>query len=68
MPETFERLKKIFQWKLLLTHYDHVLDIIVASDASQSGICACLHNFPDDSLKAVAHASRLLTPAEANYQ
>ncbi|XP_062538134.1 uncharacterized protein K02A2.6-like [Armigeres subalbatus] len=41
---------------------------IVAADASQSGIGACLlHRFSDGSLKAVAHASRSLTPAEANY-
>ncbi|XP_062538458.1 uncharacterized protein K02A2.6-like [Armigeres subalbatus] len=66
--KSFRRFKEVLQSDLLLTHYDPSLDIIVAADASQSGIGACLlHRFPDGSLKAVAHASRSLTPAEANY-
>ncbi|XP_062713307.1 uncharacterized protein K02A2.6-like [Aedes albopictus] len=66
--KSFERFKEVLQSDLLLTHYDPALEIIVAADASQYGIGACLlHRFPDGSLKAVAHASRSLTPAEANY-
>ncbi|XP_062703968.1 uncharacterized protein K02A2.6-like [Aedes albopictus] len=65
---SFQRFKEVLQSDLLLTHYDPSLDIIVAADASQSGIGACLlHKLPDGSIKAVAHASRSLTPAEANY-
>ncbi|XP_062538750.1 uncharacterized protein K02A2.6-like [Armigeres subalbatus] len=62
--KSFRRLEEVLQSDLLLTHYDPSLDIIVAADASQSGIGACLlHRFPDGSLKSVAHASRSLTPA-----
>ncbi|XP_062556963.1 uncharacterized protein K02A2.6-like [Armigeres subalbatus] len=66
--KSFRCFKEVLQSNLLLTHYDPSLDIIVAADALQSGIGACLlHRFPYGSLKAVAHASRSLTPAEANY-
>ncbi|XP_053699347.1 uncharacterized protein K02A2.6-like [Sabethes cyaneus] len=66
--QSFQRFKEVLQSDLLLTHYDPALPIIVDADASQSGIGACLmHQFPDGTLKAVAHASRSLTSAEANY-
>ncbi|XP_062538518.1 uncharacterized protein K02A2.6-like [Armigeres subalbatus] len=66
--KSFRRFKEVLQSDLLLTHYDPSLDIIVAADASQSGIGGCLlYRFPDGSLKAVAHASRSRTPVEANY-
>ena len=52
----------------LPTHYDPTLDIIVKSDANSYGIGACiLHNLPDGSRKAVAHASRSLLSAEKQY-
>ena len=66
--ESFEKIKKTLNSGLSLTHFDPTLDIIVASDASSYGICACiLHKLPDGSRKAVAHASRSLLPAENQY-
>ena len=54
--------------KLLLTHYNPKLPIVVAADASTHGLGAVLlHIFPDASEKAVMHASRTLTPAERRY-
>ncbi|XP_055590803.1 uncharacterized protein K02A2.6-like [Uranotaenia lowii] len=64
----FRRFKEVLQSDLMLTHYDPNLEIIVAADASQTGIGACiLHKFPNGAFKAVAHASRSLTQAERQY-
>ena len=63
--ETFEKIKKTFTSDLSLTHYGPILDIIVVSDASSYGIGACiLHKLLYGSRKAMAHASRVLLPAE----
>ncbi|BHF71214.1 hypothetical protein SprV_0401426900 [Sparganum proliferum] len=48
---------------LLLTHYDPMLRIVVAADASNHGVRAVI---PDGSEKAIMHVSRTLTPAEKN--
>ncbi|XP_058456623.1 uncharacterized protein K02A2.6-like [Malaya genurostris] len=65
---SFRRFKEILQSDLLLTHYDPVMEFIVAVDASQSGIGACtMHKFPDGAIKVVSHASRSLTAAERGY-
>lgn len=65
---SFERFKEILQSDIMLTHFNPDLEIIVAADASNAGIGACImHRFPDDSVKVIAHASRTLTKAEANY-
>ncbi|XP_062542038.1 uncharacterized protein K02A2.6-like [Armigeres subalbatus] len=64
----FDQFKTILQSNLLLTHYDPKLPIIVAADASSSGIGAVIfHQFPDGAMKAIQHASRTLAPAECNY-
>ncbi|XP_017484186.1 PREDICTED: uncharacterized protein K02A2.6-like [Rhagoletis zephyria] len=64
----FNSLKDILSSNLLLTHYDPNKEIIVAADASNYGLGACiLHEGPDGSIKAVCHASRSLTPAEKGY-
>ncbi|XP_062711283.1 uncharacterized protein K02A2.6-like [Aedes albopictus] len=66
--EAFINIKKVFQSDLLLTHYNPSLDIIVAGDASKTGIGAVImHQFPDGQIKAFAHASRTLTQSEQNY-
>ncbi|XP_062557460.1 uncharacterized protein K02A2.6-like [Armigeres subalbatus] len=66
--QSFEKIKEVLQSGLLLTHYDPKLEIIIAADASKSGIGAvAMHRFPDGSLKAIAHASRTLTQAEVGY-
>ncbi|XP_062541355.1 LOW QUALITY PROTEIN: uncharacterized protein K02A2.6-like [Armigeres subalbatus] len=63
-----EKIKEVLQSGLLLTHYDPKLEIIIAADASKSGIGAvAMHRFPDGSLKAIAHVSRTLTQAEVGY-
>lgn len=64
----FDQFKTVLQSSLLLTHYDPKLPIVVAADASSSGIGAVIfHQFPNGTMKAVQHASRTLTPAERNY-
>ena len=66
--ESFEKIKKTLISDLSLTHYDPTLDIKDASYASSHGRGACiLHKLPDDSQKAVAHASRSLLPAQKQY-
>nr|CAX83703.1 Gag-Pol polyprotein [Schistosoma japonicum] len=64
----FNKLKSLISSRLLLTHYDPSMPIIVAADASSSGLGAVIsHQFPDSSEKAIMHASRTLTPAERKY-
>ena len=64
----FTKVKTLLSSNLLLTHYDPSMDIVVVSDASNYGVGAVIsHVFPDSSQKAIAHASRSLTPAERNY-
>ncbi|XP_041787294.1 uncharacterized protein K02A2.6-like [Anopheles merus] len=66
--QAFDQFKRTLQSNLLLMHYDPKLPIIVAADASSTGIGAVIfHQFPDGSMKAVQHASRTLAPAELNY-
>lgn len=66
--QCFQQLKDILSSDLLLTHYDPQLKIIVAADASNYGLGACIqHEFPDGSIKTICHASRSLTPAEKQY-
>lgn len=64
----FERSKEILKSDLLLTHYDPNRPIVVAADASKNGLGAVIsHRFMDGTEKAIAHASRSLTPTECNY-
>lgn len=66
--EAFENIKNVLQSDLLLTHYNPALELIVAGDASKTGVGAVImHRFPDGQIKAIAHASKTLTSAEQNY-
>ncbi|XP_055633565.1 uncharacterized protein K02A2.6-like [Toxorhynchites rutilus septentrionalis] len=66
--KSFERFKQVLQSDMLLTHYDPKLPIIVAADASSTGIGAVIfHEFPNGYLKAIQHASKSLTPAVQGY-
>ncbi|XP_058456315.1 uncharacterized protein K02A2.6-like [Malaya genurostris] len=62
----FDSIKSILQSDLLLTHYDPNLELIVAGDASKTGIGAIImHRFPDGQMKAIA--LRTLTITEQRY-
>jgi hypothetical protein len=54
--------------KVNLCHYNPNLPLILATDASHYGIGATLmHRFPNGTTRAIAYASRTLSPAEKNY-
>ncbi|XP_053685585.1 uncharacterized protein K02A2.6-like [Sabethes cyaneus] len=66
--EAFDTIKKVLQSDLLLTHYNPSLELIVAGDASKTGVGAVImHRFPNNQLKAIAHASKTLTNTEQKY-
>ncbi|XP_065082460.1 uncharacterized protein K02A2.6-like [Ochlerotatus camptorhynchus] len=66
--KSFEQLKAILLSDLLLTRYDPSKETVVAADASKYGLgTVIMHRFPTGEVKAIAHASRSLTPAEMNY-
>ncbi|XP_062714013.1 uncharacterized protein K02A2.6-like [Aedes albopictus] len=65
---SFTRFKELLQSDLMLTHYNPSMPIVVAADASNTGIGACIrHRFPGGAEKAVQYASRTLTPTEQGY-
>ena len=54
---TFEKIKKTLTSDLSLTHFDPKLNIVVASDSSDSGIEAViLIKYDNGTLKPIAHA------------
>ena len=66
--QEFASIKGVLNSELLLTHYDPSLEVIVEADASEHGVYAVIqHRWPDGSIKAIAHASCSLKPAEQNY-
>lgn len=66
--EAFENFKSILTSDLCLTQFDPAKPIILATDASNTGIGACLmHVLPDNSEKYISCASRTLTQTEENY-
>jgi hypothetical protein len=64
--QALDRIRGILNSDLLLTHYDPSLEVTVAADASEHGH-VIQHRWPDGTIKAIAHASCSLTPAEQNY-
>ena len=66
--EAFEEAKSAIASDRVLMHYDPMLPVRVASDASPYGIGAVLsHVLPDGSERPVAFASRTLNKAESGY-
>ena len=64
----FEKSKKLLSSDSVLIHFDASKDIVLACDASQSGLGVVLsHKMSDGSERPVAFASRTLSPAEKNY-
>lgn len=58
----------MFNSKLLLTHFDPRLGLVVVSDVFNHGVGIMIsHMFPDKSEKTIPHIVRSLTPAERNY-
>lgn len=52
---------------MTLTHYDPHVRIIVAADAPNTGLESCSYINFRISLKAIFHASQILTKAERHY-
>lgn len=66
--QSFNRFKELLTSDLILTHYDPTQDIVVAADASGTGIGGIIrHRYPDGTEKVIQHASRSLTVAEQGY-
>ena len=66
--QAFESTKGILNSDFLLTHYDPSLEVIVMADASEHGVGAVIqHRWLDGLVKAIAHASSSLKPAEHYY-
>ena len=66
--ESFEQVKKILTQEPTLAMYDPAKKTIVSADASSYGLGAVLKQIQiDGQVKAVAYASRTLSPAEVRY-
>ena len=66
--KAFAEFKRALIGPALLMHFDELLPIGVAADASQKGIGAVLfHVLPDNSERPIYYASRTLSSAERNY-
>ena len=66
--QAFQSIKKILVSPIALAHDDPSLPLILAADASATGIGAVLyHRYPDGREKAIAHTSKTLTQTEQKY-
>ena len=66
--EAFNQAKLKLTSAEVLAHYDPMLPISLAADASAYGVGAVIsHTFPDGSERPIAFASRTLTTSEKNY-
>ncbi|XP_011687104.1 PREDICTED: uncharacterized protein K02A2.6-like [Wasmannia auropunctata] len=68
LQKAFDDIKQILSGPLLLAHYNPKLTLIVAADASSTGIGGVLlQRSPDGHTKAVFHMLKTLTKAQQNY-
>ena len=66
--EAFNQAKLKLTSAEVLAHYDPMLPLSLAADASAYGVGAVIsHTFPDGSERPIAFASRTLTTSEKNY-
>ena len=64
----FSSIKKLLTSSIALAHYDPVVPLILAADASNVGVGAVIyHRYPDGTERAIAHASKTLTRTEQRY-
>ncbi|KRZ81928.1 Uncharacterized protein T08_655, partial [Trichinella sp. T8] len=63
-----ERVKRLLNSPLLLSHYHPKWPIVLAADASNEGIGAvAYHRLSDGTVKVIAHASKTLNATQRNY-
>ena len=66
--QVFLQIKEKLGSAETLVHFNPSLPTVLTADASSIGIGAVIsHRYPDGSEKAIAHASKTLTPTEKNY-
>ncbi|XP_047987904.1 uncharacterized protein K02A2.6-like [Leguminivora glycinivorella] len=66
--ESFKSIKKEILSERILMHFDQNKTLILATDASPTGLGAVLsHRLPDGSERPIAFASRTLTSSEKKY-
>ena len=66
--EAFKTAKEHLTSDQLLAHYNPMLPINMAADASAYGIGAVIsHVLPDGTERPIVYASRMLSPSEKNY-
>ena len=66
--EAFLKIKEKLGSAEALVHFNPSIPIFLTADASSVGIGAVIfHRYPDGTEKAIAHASKMLTPTEKNY-
>ena len=64
----FQQAKETLTSSRLLVHYDPLLPLRLAADASAYGLGGViLHIMPDGAERPIAYASRTLAPSERNY-
>jgi transposase InsO family protein len=63
-----KKIKDIIMSPLLLAHYNPRYGLVVAADASSTGVGAVLlQRYPDGSQKAIIHASKSLSKTQRHY-
>lgn len=68
MQESFDAVKRELCSDRIIVPFDPAKPLILATDASPTGISAVLsHKFPDDSERPIAYFSRALTETERKY-